>query len=391
MKLFDDLKRNYTGYSGYTEPDFAYYNRSARPEIAKVREVLEAWFSRYPLKGKREFRQRFRSRNDWQHRSAFFELFLHELMLLLSCSVRVHPGRGQRESRKPDFRAETLNGNRFYVEAVVANEESRAEMAARARMNRMYDALGRMQSPDFFLYMKIKGSSRTSPPAARIRSSLVGHLRDLDLGEIAKLWRSGKQSSLPHWSYRHEGMEVIFFPIPKGPKTRGKPGVRPIGIQFHEIRVVRTADAVRRAVLKKAGRYGELRLPYVIALNALCDTVDKTDVEEALLGTERMTIPYGLRRSTEQVWTRAPDGALTGGSGRRYTRVSGVLVVSKLKPWNIPGAKIQLYHNPSARTKCPEVLTCLPQAFAPDGANVRYEKGESLAGLFGLPMGWPER
>ena len=91
MTLFDDIHRQDVGPGLHAEPEFIYLNRSARSQAVKVRSELEGWFSRYPEAERYEVRQRFRSKNDSQHRSAFFELFLHELLMQLGCRVEIHP------------------------------------------------------------------------------------------------------------------------------------------------------------------------------------------------------------------------------------------------------------------------------------------------------------
>lgn len=149
MRLFDEVDRHDKGPARYAEPQFPYLNRSARVMFSRTRQVLEAWFSRYPVSGQADLRPRFRSRNDAQHRAAFFELFLHELLLRLDHDVTIHPSPSQASTRRPDFLAESPSGGCFYMEAVVATDESEEDGAARARMNVVYDALDRLDSPNW--------------------------------------------------------------------------------------------------------------------------------------------------------------------------------------------------------------------------------------------------
>jgi hypothetical protein len=50
VAVFDDIPRTYMGPSGFAEGTFAYYNRSARPEVGRVRDLLERWVEAYPEK-----------------------------------------------------------------------------------------------------------------------------------------------------------------------------------------------------------------------------------------------------------------------------------------------------------------------------------------------------
>ena len=88
MRLFDTISRHDEGLPQFAEPEFIYLNRSAKPDVSHIRELLEAWLSRYPTSVQTDLCGRFRSPDDTPHRSAFFELFLHELLLRLGCQPR---------------------------------------------------------------------------------------------------------------------------------------------------------------------------------------------------------------------------------------------------------------------------------------------------------------
>ena len=79
MQIFDDIPRTETRAKNERESFFPYYNRSARPMIAAVRQLLESWFARIPADAQRDLRARLRSPIDSQHEAAFWELYLHEL------------------------------------------------------------------------------------------------------------------------------------------------------------------------------------------------------------------------------------------------------------------------------------------------------------------------
>lgn len=174
--VFSDPPRIDEEPAAYAEPEFTYLDQSARPEVERIRNVLEAWFSRYPEAGRADLRSRLRSTSDHQHRSAFFELLLHELLSRLRCRVTLHPNPPTGTNRCPDFLVVPERGDPFYLEAVVATDESAAERAAQARMNAVYDVLGRLDSPHFFIGIRLRGTPATPPPASKIRSFLFGRL-----------------------------------------------------------------------------------------------------------------------------------------------------------------------------------------------------------------------
>jgi len=61
MELFDNISRDYIGPAKYAEPRFGYYNRSARQDIDKIRQLIETWFTHYPAKHQKELYAKFRS------------------------------------------------------------------------------------------------------------------------------------------------------------------------------------------------------------------------------------------------------------------------------------------------------------------------------------------
>lgn len=160
MKLFDDFVRSYESPAGYGEFDFEYLNRSANEPIRKIRDVLEDWFSRYPPAERSELRQRFRSHDEHNHTSSFFELWLHELLLHLGCSIKVHPTLPG-TAKRVDFFVESPQGNDFYLEAICVTGESEEQSKSQARLNTLYDSLNYLDSPDFFIHLDVSGAPRS--------------------------------------------------------------------------------------------------------------------------------------------------------------------------------------------------------------------------------------
>jgi hypothetical protein len=61
MNLFDRIERTDTGAATGAEAGFAYLNRSARADVARVRELLESWFACYPAEHQPDLARRFRA------------------------------------------------------------------------------------------------------------------------------------------------------------------------------------------------------------------------------------------------------------------------------------------------------------------------------------------
>src|SRR6266478_755554 len=112
MHLFDHIQRTNYEPATHSEDTFSFLNRSASLESESVRDLLESFFRRYPSSESAELKSRFKTQFD----SAFFELYLHELLLRLGCEVTVHPtlkGIGA----KPDFLVRFRQGQEVILEA----------------------------------------------------------------------------------------------------------------------------------------------------------------------------------------------------------------------------------------------------------------------------------
>jgi len=393
MKLFDDIIRAEQDFMMYSEPRFRYLNRSARPEIAVIRKVLEDWFSRFPPDGMSELRKRFQSTDDPNHLSAFFELFLNEILLRLGCKVSVHPRVSSSSMRAPDFFVESPSGGCFYLEAVLATDESREDSAAKARMNMVYDKLNEIDSPVFFIGMELRGLPKNQPCAKDIRSFVQKCLATINPDEIKELEITRGQEALPRWIYEGEGWKIEFFPILKSRKERGRAGVRPFAVHLQGFSQVDPRLSIRDAIIKKASRYGDLDLPYVVAVNALSMYVERTNIMEALFGQEPpFSIVDGIKDSQPE-WERKErilDGAWTEKSRPRYKGVSAVLIAKRVTYSNVVNALVRLYHNPWASRPYNLDLSRLPQGI-PQGHEMISQDGESLKSILSLPHDWPEK
>lgn len=387
MKLFDDIEREYEGPALHAEPTFHFLNRSAQPRIGRIRQVLEGWFSRYPIAEQAYLGTNFRSTENYNHRAAFFELFLHELFVRLNYHVSVIP---RSNVKTPDFLVEGPDGEGFYVEACLATDESRDETKAQARMNDVYDALNRLDSPNFFLGMHLEGAPATPLPTRELRLFLQQKLTEVDPDEAMEALNSGGLDALPQWPYAYEGWKIRFFPLPKSPKLRGVSGVRPLSMWIpSSAQMALPSAAVKGAVIKKASRYGKLDRPYIVAVNALGMFVDRLDIEQALFGSEQLVatrMPDGSIRTT---LVRARDGVWMGVDGPTHTRVGAVLSAEALWPWTAHKTRLCVFRNPSAEKSLTQPIVRLSQAVLQNGV-LDYEYGESLTSILDLPSNWLE-
>lgn len=113
IRVFDSAKRTDESPKRNTESDFIFYNRSARLEIARIRDVIEGCAKNYPQEEIKELISRFRSGNDVHFRSASFELFLHEVLIRQGFTLTPHPELSNGSPYRPDFLVSDTDGNFF--------------------------------------------------------------------------------------------------------------------------------------------------------------------------------------------------------------------------------------------------------------------------------------
>lgn len=386
--LFEDILRNFKGTLGHTEPLYEYLNRSARPSMNRVRDLLEGWFSNLPSDAKNEIKSRFRSSDDIQHQSAFFEIYLHALFSKLGFQIEIHPEiPGQ--TTHPEFLVLKEEKPVFYIEATLASGPIE-DKAADKRENVVYETIDKMNSPNFFIGVKVHGSPNTPPPGRKWRAFLENWLSELDPDAIDEKRKSDALKDLPSTTLNHDGWTITFQANPKPPKTRGKPGIRPIGIRFLGFEKLKEDEYIRNAVKEKATKYGHLDFPYVIAINVLSIFSHDQMVMNALFGKEGFESYPKLGGGSDHRLIRAPNGAFRGPKGPQNTRVSGVIICKNLLWENIFSKNPVLWYNPWASLPLDQDFWIFPQ-HVPNSEKTRIElkSGRKVGDLFGLPEGWP--
>ncbi|MBL7074300.1 hypothetical protein ISS37_03560 [candidate division KSB1 bacterium] len=391
MKLFDDIARNEIRPTNYTEPRFDYLNQSARLEYEKIRNLLEQWFELFPFEAQSELRSRLRSKDDRQHLSAFFELYLYELLSQSGFCVKVHPNIEDQKTH-PDFSVLKGGKPQFYLEATLSSS-SETKKSATARENRVYDVINKMDSPNFFIGIRVRGTPATPPPGNKIRRFLEAKLAKLDPDEIAKRFKVDGFKAIPSWTWKHDSWQITFHPIPKLASARGKPGVLPIGMLTQGPYLDAPYIGLRESIKNKATKYGNLNLPYVVAINVINDFgTDDIDINKALFGKEQVKIIFRENNLIDQQLGRKPNGAWYGPNGPKNRRVSAALIAVNLFPWRIAKVTPILWHNPWANYPLSPDNWPSPQ-LVPNFKNNQIEKRDGKSGLQMLRLypNWPIR
>ncbi|MGD0108769.1 MAG: hypothetical protein ABSC06_32740 [Rhodopila sp.] len=378
MTIFDDITRGDADPPHQDETAFAYLNRSGRPEAARVRQLINDWLTHYPAHDRDSLVTRLRSVIDDQHRSAFFELFIHELVITRGHKVIAIEPKLVDKTKSPDFLVAAKEGHQLYLECVLATGRSQQEVAAQARLNQALTVIDRTPSPVHFLDLSVHGV-----PTAPI--SIKKMMRML-LTWIAKLPDDDTCMDAAPFDYEECGVSISLRAFRRHNRDRAG---RAIGARFFPVRQVTDDGDVKSALEKKASRYGTLDHPYVVAVNALGIWARESNAVDALFGSPCIVVRHMEHGTITNEEGRNTDGVWWGPSGGRRKRLSAVLSTERIDPWNFACRHGRLIRNPWATVPLPSFELGIDHYERQDG-GYRIKDGRRMGELLGLPEGWPE-
>jgi hypothetical protein len=349
--VFDNITRNDLGPRDHGEPQFAYLNRSARPQFEMARRRVDEWFSRLCPGLKGGVFQRLRSGDDQEFDAGFWELYLHELFTRLGYEIACEPTLPN--GRKIDFllrRGDVA----LYLEATIAGKPA-DQRGADARRNRIYRELDQIETSTFMMGISIdRAGGGDIPNLATLRAQLQEWLAGLDPDEAQQQWEADGEVPTYGWT-DDSGWELTFEALPNKPEFRDQPVERPLGTFFDQTRgVIRDEDPLARAVRRKQpSRYGDLAWPYVVAVSETPFDPGDTESHRSNVLFGRQMITYGDGHNPR--WVRIGDGIWRGpGAHPRNRRLAAVLFVSHLTPWSVDQAELEWWDNPFANLPVPD-------------------------------------
>jgi hypothetical protein len=375
--LFDDIPRPDMDVPDQHETAFAYLNRSGRAEATRVRQLVEEWLTHYPAHDRDTLIARLRSAIDDQHRGAFFELFVHELLLARGHQILEIEPKLRHTPKSPDFLVQTKEGHRLYLECVLATGRSQQEVAAQARLNQALTALDRTPSPRHFLHLTVHGVP-TAPISIKAMTKAVR-------AWIDTLPDDDTAIDATPFVYGENGATISLRAFPRRHPERAR---RAFGARFFPVRQVTVDEDVKGALEKKANRYGALDDPYVVAVNALAMFARDDAAIDALLGSPCMMVE-STKDGFAHRESRKPDGIWCGPAGARRKGLSAVLSTERIDPWNFATRRERLIRNPWATSPVPAFDLGVDD-FQPEEGCYRITAGQLMGENFGLPAGWPE-
>lgn len=391
MTLFEVAVDPHLEYGRGSTPHIDFLDRSPRPAVAEIREVLDLWYGRFPDIEKDRLKREFRSTNNRTHSSAFFELYCNELLLRHGYEVSVHVP--EKTGRAKDFRCRR-SGRIIDFEATVSNdvEADRQQNRNRTRVLDYIDEHGFVLGFRYSMEDLKEGSDL--PRLKHLAHQVRSWASENDRKTLRRVLETEGPESLPVRQFVSNEWKFRIRLIPKPEDELAKPS-NPRSISMGPITSgFRNDDRSLRNTLKlKSKHYRDKRYPFIIGVNANhgFGTVDEEDILSALLGTEVVRFRFkGIHEMPDHYLDRKPDGLWIGPKGPTNKTVGGVMIVSNLAPWSIVSNRPVLFIHPFSSNPVTQVDLDIDAVSwdTKDGEIVR-SYGRSPAEIFDLPEDWP--
>jgi len=314
------------------------------PPLVAARQELLSWLAEVEEPHQTAWTQRLKSDLDHPHFSVRLELYLHHYFKSNSWDIEIEPEMPA-SPNKPDFRV--IRGKvSIIVEAkAVLDEQSTTQQTQRLRQ--LADNLTSKLSRDVI----IEPLSDLPPglPARRI-STQIEQRAKTRTDQILEFALSHVHQGTPY------SLKIIILPQVSDSREPGG-----VGGTISGVHTLATGKRVRDALEQKAGKYGVIDVPFLIAVYGTGQFPVRTrDELDALFG-DRI---WNLRTSGQVTECREPNGFFASvlEGKRRHEGVSAVLFY-RFKWLNDTHVHLaHIYHNPFAlRPLSPDLFPEVPQ------------------------------
>ncbi len=337
--LFDGV-RHYAGPALHTESSFHFLNRAAGDSWQAARELLDAWYAKYP-DATGDLRARFRQDDSRQHVAAWWELYVYTLFVKLGYSVDVHPSIDGTD-HQPDFGVSKHGADTMYVECAALLEDA-SEFVSDGQAW-VFDCIDTVDSSDFIADITVERVGSQRPRKQEITGPVDRWLQTLDWREVTdEVDRSG---NAPEKTFVVRDWQFTLGAWPVRPGKRGVPGRFIGGYLIGDAEPRFDEQRLRDLIADKGGRYGSAQ-PLVLAVLAWSSFMDERDLTNALFGS--IAAMYYQHSAIQPKLVRQRDGYWRPTGHSRGSRLGGVLFGNHLlKPWDSTSSLPQLWINPWA-------------------------------------------
>ncbi len=331
------------------------------PPLVAARQKFLSWLAEVPEPNRTVWEGRLKSDLDHPHFSVRFELYLHNYFKSNGWDLEIEPEmRGT--SNKPDFKV-SHGDDCILVEAkVVLDEKGTAQQTQRLRQ--LADNLTNKLSR--YIIIQPLSDLPTSLPTSKIRNQVEQHVKIL-ADEVLEFDLRDVHLNTPYT------LKVVILPKGSEPDKAGGIGGTVSGV--HTLAIGRR---IRDALEQKAGKYGDIDVPFLIAVYGKGEFPLKTrDEVDALFGDRVFLVPTKRRGAVTE--GRKPNGFFISmrNETHRHKQVSAVLFYRFKWLEDNHVHQIHIYHNPFAqRIVNTNLFLGVPQMVPCDDGNMRWINGE---------------
>lgn len=389
VRVFDEKVRIDDGPKTRDEGLFAFYDRAARRPFAIFRELVNSWLAEMPEEAGAEIAARMRKGDDLGFATGLSELKLHAALLRRGFGLEPHPDLPGTDKRL-DFLLRRAEGERVaYLEITTINPGS--ERIGRDRREAViFEAVNGASMPeDLRLVYEVAAFGTGSPSTKKLRVAVERWAQERaeaarGTGEVQEAfaiddWRF-RLSLIGGFKARPAGRRIAMYGVMNGRIVGAPP----------------STDGLGKALNAKANKYGDLDLPYLIAVFDRTDSLAwfsrdfAENVASVLFGSELVedvVMASGEIRSSE---ARARDGWFGDPAAPRRRGVSAVLVFPSAEPWYLaePRGQPLLVRNPWATRPLPEGILPVNELVI-DEREGRLVRRSPMAEMLELPNPWP--
>jgi len=372
MILFDDIPRTRMGPAANMDGQFGGINQCGEPYAALVRDQFETMIANYPVDERDALIARIRADDDSVHRSAILELILHEWVIKQDHTVLALEPELDHTSKRPDFLVAAPDGSQYVLEATARKEDD-------DHLAGIKDGIDAIESP-VYLDVSITGQPTQTLSVRRVTGKISAFIADIDLSRDRRDW------DVLAWEEHGARFRIKPFSL----KSEKNKHARTIGMYSSGAGIVASTGDLERVLKTKAGRYGRLDMPYIVATTSHDFTTGLYEVTTSLFGTEAVAFnpnnpadPGRLIRNADGIWRGRPDQWTNTG-------LSGVLHIPSLSMTMMARRKPLLMLHPEPRHAFDgKWLNADTHAFVDDHIQ-KVDEGVSLGSILGLPDNWPE-
>ena len=312
------------------------------PEFVAVRNEALQQLRRVPEPHRSVWEGRLKSKLEHSHSSARLEICIHDFFKKRGWKIEIEPEVSATEN-KPDFLL--INGNlRLMVEAKAvlgAESERRQDDRLKQLMNDLSGKLNRTVLVHPML--DLPSSLPNKYIAARIENKAS------DTGLLQEFLVEGEHQGQPY------SLEVMVLLEAKPNQSTD------VGATVSQAVEVDIGNPVRKAIIEKAHKYGEILTPYMITVWPKVPnhfSFGDDDDLVALYGDKEWVGPsYGQLREVVK-----PNGVFTTKKDDGTHRYSDISAVLFCHPYNTDSLKLYIHHNPFAKRPIGmEVFKGIPQ------------------------------